>query len=795
MAPGARVTGNLPAELTSFVGRRGELAEVRRLLAGSRLVTLTGVGGVGKTRLALRAAAGLRRAFPGGVWLVRLDQLRDEALVAQAIAGALGLQDRAGFSPEAALADYLAGRQLLLVLDNCEHLVDAVAKLADLLLRAAAGLRVLATSREALIIDGEMVLPVPPLPVPEEGQPLTAAGLGVFPAVRLFAERAAQVVPGFAVTEANQAAVAGICRRLEGLPLALELAAAQTRVLSPAQIDERLGDRLGLLTEGSRTNPARQQTLRASIEWSYELASAAERLLWARLSVFVGGFELDAAEGICADHRLAAEDMLELLAALADKSILTATHGAGVARYRLPELLREFGQERLHASGEDAALRRRHRDWHEQLARRADTDWLSPQLAEWTARLFREHANVAAAQDFCQAEPGEAEAGLRIALHVWPLYYWGAGHLSEGRYRLGQVLARAAEPTVWRAQGLLLAGFLAISGDRGAALALLEQGASLAGQLDDPATRAFAACVAGHIRLFAGDLPQATAHCEDGLAVLPATAVPGRLRAQLLIIPAVAAGLAGDEERAVACHRELATLTEAGSEYIRRWYSAYSLWALGAAAWRRGDLDRAAGLQQQSLRLRRDDRMGTTFCVEALAWIAASRHQYERAAVLLGAATGLLRSMGTTLDGFQHLAGFQRDCERQARQALGETAFQAACHRGLDLPAEDALAYALQQPPDKPPDKPPAPAVSDGAPLTPRELQVARLVAGGRSNKEIAAALVISQRTAEGHVERILAKLGFTSRAQVAAWVAASQPDGKGRSAALAPTASRLGSA
>ena len=797
MAPGARVTGNLPAELTSFVGRCGELAEVRRLLAGSHLVTLTGVGGVGKTRLALRAAAGLARAFPGGVWLVRLDQLRDEALVAQAVAGALGLQDRAGFSPKAALVGYLAGRQLLLVLDNCEHLVDAVAKLADLLLRAAPGLRVLATSREPLNIDGETVLPVPPLPVPEEGQPLTAAGLGLVPAVRLFAERAAQVVPGFALTEANMAAVAGICRRLEGLPLALELAAAQTRVLSPEQIDERLGDRLGLLTRGSRARPARQQTLRASIGWSHELCSPAERLLWARLSVFAGGFELDAAEGICADHQLAAGDMLDLLAALAGKSILIAEHRAGVARYRLPEVLREFGQERLHESGEDTALRRRHRDWHEQLARRADTGWLSPQIAEWTARLYREHANVQAAQDFCQAEPGEAEAGLRIALHVWLFYYWNAGHVSEGRYRLGQVLGRAREPTAWRAQGLLLASFLAaVGGDCGAARAPLAQGSGLARQLDDPATRAFAAWAAGHVCSFSGDLQQATAHFEDGLAVLPAAAVCGPQRARLLLGLAQAAGLAGDEERVVACHRELAALTEAGSEFSRRGNSAWSLWALGAAAWRRGDLDRATGLLQQSLRLRarRSNRMGPAYCVEVLAWIAASRHQYERAAVLLGAAAGLWRSMGTTLDGHQPMADYHRDCERQARQALGETAFQAACHRGLELSAEDVLAYALQQPPDKPPDKPPAPAVSDGAPLTPRELQVARLVAGGRSNKEIAAQLVISQRTAEGHVERILAKLGFTSRAQVAAWVAASQPDGEGRSAALAPTASRLGS-
>ena len=768
--------GNLPAELTSFVGRRGELAEVRRLLAGSRLVTLTGVGGVGKTRLALRAAAGLRRAFRDGVWLVRLDQLREEALVAQAIAGVLGLQDRAGFSPEAALAGYLAGRQLLLVLDNCEHLVDAVAKLADLLLRAAPGLRVLATSREALDITGETVLPVPPLGAPDPGQQLTLAQLGLVPAVRLFAERAAQVVPGFAVTEANSAAVAGICRRLEGLPLALELAAARLPVLSPEQVDARLGDRLGLLTRGSRTNPARQQTLRASIGWSYELCSRAERLLWARLSVFAGGFELDAAEGICADHRLAAGDMPGLLAALAGKSILTVAHGEGVARYRLPEPLREYGQERLHESGQDTALRRRHRDWHEQLARRADLGWLSPQLTDWTARLFREHANVAAAQDFCQAEPGEAEAGLRIALHVWPLYYWGAGHVSEGRYRLGQVLARAGEPTVWRARGLLLAGFLAAAGgDRGAVQPLLAQGSGLAGQLGDPATRAFAAWAAGHVCSFAGDLPRAIAQFEDGLAVLPAAAVCGRQRADLLIGRAMAAGLAGDEQRAVACHRELAALTEAGGEFSRRWSSAWSLWALGAAAWRRSDLDRAAGLHQQSLRLRRNDRMGSTCCVEALAWIAASRHQYERAAVLLGAAAGLWRSMSTTLDGFQHLAGYHRDCERQARQALGEAAFQAACQRGLDLPAADVLGYALQQPPDKPP----APAVSDGAPLTPRELQVTRLVAGGRSNKEIAAALVISPRTAEGHVERILTKLGFTSRAQVAAWVAASQPDGR----------------
>src|SRR5262249_49742354 len=305
-------------------------------------------------------------------------------------------------------------------------------------------------------------------------------------------ERAAQVVPGFAVTEANMAAVAGICRRLEGLPLALELAAARLPVLSPEQIDARLSARLGLLTRGGRAQPARQQTLRASIEWSYELCSPAERLLWARLSVFAGGVELDAAEGICADHRLAGDEVPDLLAALGRQSILIGAHGEGVSRYRLPETLREFGQERLQESGEYTALRRRHRDWHEQLARQVDADWLSPQIADLTARLFREHANVQAAQDFCQTQPREAEAGLRIGLQVWFFHCWIEGHVGEGRYRLSQVLAQTGEPTGWRALGLLLASFLAaVGGDRGAVQPLLEQGTSLAGQLNDPATQAF----------------------------------------------------------------------------------------------------------------------------------------------------------------------------------------------------------------------------------------------------------------------------------------------------------------
>jgi predicted ATPase/DNA-binding CsgD family transcriptional regulator len=786
MAAGGRVAGNLPAELTSFVGRRNELAEVKRLLGGSHLVTLTGVGGVGKTRLALRAAVRLAKVFPDGVWLVRLDQLREEALVAQAVAATLGLQDRPGRSPAASVAEYLAGRRLLLVLDNCEHLIDAVAKLADQLLTAAPDLRVLATSREALNIDAETMLSVGPLAAPDPGQQLTVAELGLFPAVALFAQRAGQVVPGFAVTEANQAAVAGICGRLEGLPLALELAAAQIRELSAGQIESRLSERLDLLTRGSRVLPARQQTLRASIEWSHELCTEAERLLWARLTVFAGGFEVDAAEQICADPRLAAEDVLALLAALADKSILIAEHSQAVARYRLPEILREFGQERLQQAGEYTTLRRRHRDWHDQLAVRADLGSLSPQLLEHVARLFREHANVRAAQDFCQAEPGEAEAGLRIAVQVWPYYYGAEGHISEGRYRLSQLLARAREPTVWRARGLLVAGYLAAySGDRSAAQPLLKQGTDLAGRLDDPITSSFAAWVAGYVCLFAGDLAQAIAHCDDALAALPAAAAQAGQRVNVLLVLEAAAGQAGDEERTAACHREIVALSEAAGEFIRRRHIAYSLWTLGLAVWRRGDLDRATRLEQESLQLREIayDPVGSSMSVDALAWIAGSERQFERAAVLFGVAAGLREPSGTTVDGLGLLAAFQRDCEHQARQALGETAFLAAYDHGLRLPAEDGVAYALQQPqqpPARPPDKPPStPAVPAERSLTRREREVARLVAEGCSNKQIAAELVIAQRTAEGHVERILAKLGFTSRTQLAAWVAAAQPDGE----------------
>jgi predicted ATPase/DNA-binding CsgD family transcriptional regulator len=359
--------------MTSFVGRRREMAKVRHLLSVSHIVTLIGPGGVGKTRLALRVAADVRRAFGDGVWLVELDQLRDPALVADAVAETLGLRKPSAEPAVVALEDHLFQRRALLVLDNCEHLVDGVAVLANTLLSSCQQLRILATSRERLGIHGEAVLPVPPLSVPDPGRrPSSPQKLTRYESVTLFVERAAAMAPGFSVTEDNQDAVSEICRRLNGLPLAIELAAARLRALSAQDIARRLSDCFRLLTTGVRGAPSRQRTLQSCIQWSYNLCSPEEQLLWARLSVFTGGFELDAAEGICAGEGLAAENMLDLVTSLVDKSILLPEGGSGVVRYRLLESIREYGAEKLLRSGGYEALRRRHRAWYADLVARVN---------------------------------------------------------------------------------------------------------------------------------------------------------------------------------------------------------------------------------------------------------------------------------------------------------------------------------------------------------------------------------------------------------------------------------------
>ncbi|HEX3491850.1 MAG TPA: NB-ARC domain-containing protein, partial [Streptosporangiaceae bacterium] len=681
---------------------------MKRSLAAFRLVTLVGVGGVGKTRLALRSAAEIQRAFDEGVWLVELDRLHDPALVAHTVAVALGLREQPGQPTVASLTEYLAPRRLLLVLDNCEHLVESCAELAEAVLQAAPEVRVLATSREPLGVRGEATQLVPSLTVPDPRQPHSWSELSAYEAVALFADRAAAVLSGFEVDRGNQDAVVEICDRLDGLPLAIELAAVRLRALSPQQLAQRLDDRYRLLATELRGAPTRQQTLRSCIEWSYDLCSATERRLWARAAVFAGGFELDAAEEICAGAGLAPEDLLDVVTALVGKSILireehrgvvryrllaaelrgaptrqqtlrsciewsydlcssterrlwaraavfaggfeldaaeeicagaglapgdlldvvTALVGKsilireehrGVVRYRLLETMREFGQDKLRAAGELSDLRQRHMRWYEQLVRQAETDWVSPRQGAWFARLDREHANVQVALDHCLAEPAQVEPALRILVAVFHFYWWGRSRGREGRHWLGQALSLPAQPSALRAMALLVESSLALAdGDVGPAGLCTDEGCALATKLGDAEARGFCFFDRGSAALYSGDIQGAMALCEEGLSGLePGTHLAVRLN--LLLILAIATGLAGEEQRATALHKEMLAITEPVGECFHR---AYALWALGLLALRQGELDRAADLQQQSLRLRRrlQELTGSGWSLESLAW-------------------------------------------------------------------------------------------------------------------------------------------------------------------------------
>lgn len=774
--------GEPPGEVTSFVGRGHELASVRQLLSAGRLVTLTGVGGVGKTRLAHRTACHVRRAFPDGVWFVGLAELPrvepplpeapDVHAVAQLVAATLRLRQRAPQSPVDMLCGYLARRCLLLVLDDCEHLLDACAALVGTLLRACPEVRVLATSREPLAIAGEAIMSVPPLPVPGRGAPASLTELLRCESVALFAERAAAAVPGFQVTAGNAAAVSDICRRLEGLPLAIELAAARLRVLTPRQIVDRLADRFGLLAGGSRGNPDRQQTLRACVDWSFGMCSAAERRLWSRLSVFPDGFDLAAVEGVCAGGELAVEDLLHLTAALVDKSILTREdHRGPVARYRMLVTIRIYGQDRLRETGEYLALRRRHRDWYAGVVARARAEWISDRQAYWLDRLNRERPDLRAVMEFCLTDPAGAQAALRILVTLPSLFWWGSGLFREGRRWLGRALAQTAAPSVLRSRAVLLASRLAVAqGEYEISVRLLGEGEELARQVGAANELAYAAFIRGVTALMRNDLPVAVDTLQRALvmgAVAPERERDQDQRLHTLFTLVAAAGLAGDKEQAVACAEQVLALTEPQGEILHR---SNTLWARGLVAWLQGDLRDAAAYELDGLRLKQscglDDELGSALCLEVLAWIAASGGEPGQAASLLGTADAMLTDVGMPIGAFRHLVDHHDRCERETRAVLGNAAFARAFRGGRSLSVEEALGYLLggdELPP------PPAPAAGP-APLTRRERQVAELVAQGMTNQQIAKRLVVSTRTAESHVDNIRAKLGFASRTQIAAW-------------------------
>jgi predicted ATPase/DNA-binding CsgD family transcriptional regulator len=780
---------SLPGELTRFVGRDRELGEVKALMAAHRLVTVTGMGGVGKTRLALRAAAEVRRGFGGAVCFVDLAQLQGPGLLAQdvrpdtlayLVLAELGLRQQGGEPPVPLLTRYLNGAPVLLVLDNCEHLITACATLVDALLRACPAVRVLATGRETLAIRGEMLYPLPPLSTPAPGRAARPDDLTGYDSVALLLARARESAPDFGLTEDNAEPVAELCRRLDGLPLAIELAAARMRSLHPAQILDRLADRFAVLSRGNRIAPARQRTLRACVEWSFELCVKSERVLWARLSVFAGGFDLDAVEGVCGDACLPVEDLIDVLAGLVDKSIVDRADDGegGQPRYRMLQTIREYGAEQLLDAGEQTRVRRRHRDWYQRLAERAASERISDRQVYWIARLTGDHANVRAAVEFCLAEPGEAEAALRLVTDLPWLYWSSAGPSREGLAWLDQALRQAVAPSTPRARALLLADFLAAwLGDTSIERPRLDEGESLARRLGDGPTLALAGFVRGTAASQRQDLDAAIAAAGQALAVL--AALPERerqrevtLRLQLLLQVGPAAALTGDHERARACFQEALELAESrGATVNQNW----AMWGLGLVAWRRGHAAEADEQGRQCLRFAQrtglPDPYITALTLEMLAWTAARQESHQRAATLLGAAGEVLAGLGRSLIAM-HRADHD-ECEQLSRTALGQAAFAAAHAHGRAFTVEDAVAYAL----DEPHRVAPPPVVST-APLTRRERQVADLIADGLPNKVIAETLFLSRRTVESHVEHIFAKLGFTNRAQVAAWVAGQRPSG-----------------
>ncbi|MDR7522095.1 MAG: tetratricopeptide repeat protein [Armatimonadota bacterium] len=640
-------TTNLPSRhLTSFIGRERETAEIKRLLGEAHLVTLMGPGGSGKTRLALQVAADLLEAFPRGAWLVELAPIADPGLVPQTVASVFGVREGPGRPLLDALVDYLRPRDLLLVLDNCEHLVEAAASLAGTLLRGCQMLRILATSREALAVPGEVTYRVPPLGVPDPRRGATVEQVMQSAAARLFIERAVLSNPAFAVDETNAGAIAQVVQRLDGIPLAIELAAARVRVLPVGQIARRLDDRFRLLTGGGRGGLAHHQTLRAAVDWSYDLLSPEERALFRRLSVFAGGFTLEAAEAVCTGEGGDSSDVLDFLTRLVDKSLVGTESIAGDLRYRMLETIRQYSRERLAEADEADAIRQRHLTWYLAAAEQAGPALRGPDQLLWLERLELEHDNFRAALEWAKKnDAGGVEAGLQLAgaLHrFWVL----RGYLREGREWLEAFLSEAAEgPTPARARAAYGAAVLAFhQGDYARAEARSTESLAAYRKLGHAEGTALSLNTLGIAARNRGDYVQARSLLEQSAAI-SRTAGHRWALAEALNILGVTARRQGDLAAATALVEEsLALWRQLGD----RWGLAASLGHLGVVARQRGDYERSRALHEESLALRRElgDRRNIAAALMSLGIVARHLGDYQQAGAILEESLTLSRELG-----------------------------------------------------------------------------------------------------------------------------------------------------
>jgi predicted ATPase/DNA-binding SARP family transcriptional activator/DNA-binding CsgD family transcriptional regulator len=782
--PSISAPNNLPASLTSFVGRETEMVDIRRDLSMTRLLTLTGAGGSGKTRLASEVARGLVGIHPDGVWFVELASLSDPELVPGAVAQTLGVREQPGQPLTRALAAHLRSGQTLLILDNCEHVVEAAASLVNDLLKSCPKLKVLATSREPLGVPGESVRPVPPLAVPaaEDGAP-TAESVMLREAVRLFVERARSRLPDFEVTAENAGSVARVCRKLDGIPLAIELAAARMGALAVEQVAQRLEGSLKLLTGGARTVETRHRTLRATLDWSHDLLDEAERALFRRLSVFAGGWTLEAAERVDSGSGIEGEDVvLDLLSRLVAKSLVVAEEKGGASRYRMLETVRQYGHERLEESGEAERVRERHARYFlefaqdEDAAEAAGRQVIDARPVAWVGRMEGEHANLAAALNWSLGDDaGAAEVGVRLAVALF--WFWQAHH-SEGRRRLERAARATSDPATarWRARASHGASWLALyQADPGAAKIHVEEAVALYREARDEEGIAIGLVQFGILGVIGGrdDVPVAAVLEELG------ERKPGLKNrttlGYLLMLEGLVALSRGDLGLSAALHEEsLELLREIGD--TQGMISA--LVNLAAIALARGDHEGAEPLLREALLLGRDTDMKSVVqhCLYGLGCVAAGREHPARAARLWGAMDGIRERHGLHLTPLAFsLTGYEGRLAA-AREAIGEEMFAAAWEEGKAMPLDHAIEYALGAEEPSPRKVAESPPLVPADLLTRRQREVAILIGRGLTNARIAEELGISKHTVANHVASILDKLDLPSRSRIAVWVTATEP-------------------
>jgi predicted ATPase/DNA-binding CsgD family transcriptional regulator len=755
---------NLPVQLTSFVGREPELVELAAALRQNRLLTIAGGSGLGKTRLALELA---RRTLPehlDGAWFVSLSVLNDPSRVLREVATTLGVREQFDGSILRALSAYLGDREVLLVLDNCEHLLDACAGLVEALLRACAGLRVLATAHEPLRVPGEHIWRIQPLGLPDldNGRPSFDV-LAAAEAVRLFHARASLVQPHFVLTPVNVTAVARLCERLDGIPLAIELAAARTEMMSVDDILARLEDRFRLLSGGSRTVLPRHQTLRAALDWGHHLLNDEERKLFRRLSAFAGAFDLEAAETVGASPDLPAETVVGHLLRLVDKSLVVpAAAPMGRTRCRMLETVRMYASERLAEAGEGDDVRRRHADHFLALAEEGAVFERRPGQAAWLERLDADHDDLRGALQWCRAHDHASWERLALAL-AW--FWLLRGHMSEGREWLRGLVGQPSLSPGGRARALFWLARLAFwQSEYGVAVELGEASLAAFRPLGDALGTGWALNVLGSIHTYAGNAARAAACLDEALAVTDDVEV----RIDTLVTIGELRLVLGDMASA-RTHLEQA-LGEASGE-DGRWLVANGALFLAVVDY----FDRRLGSARQHLEAALDvfhrsgNRHHLSGALYAAGALAVADGAPERALRLYGAAVGLQNTIRAPLaPGWQDLA--RTVVVEPSRALVGAERADAAIDEGTGMSVDEAVAEARMSEPGS------LSGAGEGwGPLSKREREVAQLVAGGLTNRQIAERLVIAERTVEGHLERIRGKLGLRSRTQIAVWVVGRQ--------------------